>query len=359
MKLTTTILRVGAVGGLAAALCVGVSAGASAASSGTAPSNVKPKFTTHALADDSNPGGVAKGPDGDLWATELYAGVIDRVTPGGHITPFHLKGIKGFPNYITVGPDHALWFTVEPNTEDDTGQGIGRITTEGKYSFWPMHEIFGSPVSPQDIVAGAGNTLWFTFTTKSQEGGIGRIHLSDPGRVTAFKTGPSTGPLTIVAASDGTFWFTEETADKIGRITPAGKIETHHAPGGPFGLTPAPGGGFWFTEYHGNRVAKIAHDGQVTECPTLGPKDTLPTFIVHKAGYFWLFESGDPEGQPAVAARLTAVAADCHATSWPLPAGKQADPWYLGDGFGNTLAFSQFAPAALGTIALDPTGGRG
>jgi virginiamycin B lyase len=359
LKLSIITPRVGAAGALATALCVGAFAGAAAASSVHARASVKPKFTTHPLADDSNPGGVVKGPDGNLWSTELYTGVIDRVTAAGQITPFHLKGIKGFPNYITVGPDHALWFTVEPNTEDDTGQGIGRITTEGKYNFWPIHEIFGSPVSPQDIVAGPGNTLWFTFNTKSQEGGIGRIHLSDPGRVTAFRTGPKTGPLTIAPGPDETFWFTEETANKIGRITSAGKIKTYHAPGGPFGLTPAPGGGAWFTEYHGNRVAKITHDGIVSECPVLGPADTLPTFIVHKNGYFWLFESGDPEGHPPVAARLTAVDANCHATSWPLPAGRQADPWYLGDGFGDTLAFTQFSPASVGTITLEGTAGRG
>ena len=214
MRPTTTILRAGAAGVLATALCVAAFAGASAASSANARASVKPKFTTHRLPDDSNPGGVVKGPDGNLWATELYAGVIDRLTPSGAVTPFHLKGIKGFPNYITVGPDGALWFTVEPNTEDDTGQGIGRLTTGGKYNFWPLHEIFGSPVSPQDIVAGPGNTLWFTFTTKSQQGGIGRIHLGAPERVTVFPTGANTGPLTIAPGPDQTFWFTEETANK-------------------------------------------------------------------------------------------------------------------------------------------------
>lgn len=357
LKLISHMYRVGAIGVAATASCMVVSAAASSASSATVRAPVRPKITTYRLPEDSNPGGVVKGPDGNLWATEKWAGVIDRLTPSGELTPYRLDGLNGFPNYITVGADHALWFTVEPNEVDDTGQGIGRITTSGQFSFWPIPTIFGSPDSPQGIVAGPRDTLWFTFHTKKEggvgAGGIGRVTLSDPGKVTAFSLGPHSGPLTIVRGRDRTFWFTEETADRIGSITTSGTIRTYPADGHPFGLTASPAGGFWFTEYQGNRVGQITPDGHVTQCPTFGPLDTFPTFILRKNGYFWLFQSGDPESSPAVEAHLTAMDYQCRKQSWALPDGHDTSPWYLGSGAGESLAFTQGLPDAVGRITFD------
>jgi virginiamycin B lyase len=359
LKLTTTIFRVGAAVVLATVLCIGALAASSSASSTPAPVRVTPKFTAHSLPPDSNPGGVVKGPDGNLWATEEFGGVIDRVTPAGQLTVYHLPGIKGYPNYITVGADRALWFTVEPNNVDGTGQGIGRITTSGHFKFWPIPTIRGSLDIPEDIVAGPSDTLWFTFDAPKGEDGIGRVSLSDPSKVTAYSLGAKAGPLMIVPGPEQTFWFTEESANRIGRITTSGTIKTYHAAGAPFGLTASPSGGFWFTEYRGNRVGQITRDGRVTECPTFGKANTFPTFIVHKSGYFWLFRSGDSEitkqpvkARSAADAHLTAVDGQCGEKSWALP--DRGDPWFLGDGPGETLAFTQFQPAAVGKITLEP-----
>src|SRR5262249_43079039 len=63
-------------------------------------------------AADSNPFGITRGPDGNLWFTESLAGRIGRITPAGVVTEFS-AGITpgGQPAEITAGPDGNLWFT--------------------------------------------------------------------------------------------------------------------------------------------------------------------------------------------------------------------------------------------------------
>jgi virginiamycin B lyase len=347
------MFRVGSIAVVATALCMVGSAASSGASSGTAPVTGTPKFTLHSLPDDSNPGAVVKGPDGSLWATELFGRAIDRLTPTGQFRAFRL-GIAGYPNYITVGADHALWFTVEPNNlppdEGYHGQGIGRITTSGHFTFWRIPTLLGKPDSPQELVAGPGDTLWFTFITKDGGGGIGRTTLSDPGRVTAFPLGSGSTPKAIVRGPEDTFWFTDELGNRIGRITTGGEVKTYRVVGHPFGLTASPGGGFWFTEYDGNRVGQITLNGHVTECPKFGQAHTSPSFIVHKNGLFWLFRQGNSD--LGLVGHLTAVDDQCHSKSWTMPpVGRY--PWYLADGPGDSLAFTQDTPAAMGKITFE------
>src|SRR5262245_47706049 len=63
-------------------------------------------------AADSNPFGIARGPDGNLWFTESLAGRIGRITPAGVITEFFAGITPGSqPAEITAGPDGNPWFT--------------------------------------------------------------------------------------------------------------------------------------------------------------------------------------------------------------------------------------------------------
>ena len=120
------------------------------------------EFDAHSI-----PFGIAAGPDGALWFTEVSATAIGRITLAGDVTEFlvptgncasssasrpgrtarcgspkgrqqdrahHHRGehhgirrphVHSGPSGITAGPDGALWFT-EPD-----GNKIGRITTAG------------------------------------------------------------------------------------------------------------------------------------------------------------------------------------------------------------------------------------
>src|SRR5262249_57136229 len=58
--------------------------------------------------------GIAAGPDGALWFTDGFAGMIGRIpasaTPGNpQGTAFSIPTPNSQPIHITVGPDGALW----------------------------------------------------------------------------------------------------------------------------------------------------------------------------------------------------------------------------------------------------------
>src|ERR1700683_3949495 len=69
---------------------------------------------------NSVPYRIAKGPDGNMWFTEMQGHRVGRISSAGVIAEFALpKG--GDPIGIAAGPDGNMWFTETP------GDRIGRI----------------------------------------------------------------------------------------------------------------------------------------------------------------------------------------------------------------------------------------
>jgi virginiamycin B lyase len=64
---------------------------------------------------------ITAGPDGNLWFTEDAGNNIGRITTTGEITEFPIPTPQSGPHGIAVGPDGNLWFT------EQTGNKIGRI----------------------------------------------------------------------------------------------------------------------------------------------------------------------------------------------------------------------------------------
>jgi streptogramin lyase len=69
----------------------------------------------------SEPTGIAAGPDGAMWFTELRDDHIDRITLSGHVTRYKVPSGGAGPFGITAGPDGAMWFT------ERRANKIGRI----------------------------------------------------------------------------------------------------------------------------------------------------------------------------------------------------------------------------------------
>lgn len=69
----------------------------------------------------------------------------------------------------------------------------------------------------------------------------------------------------IAAGHDGNLWFTETAANKIGRITPVGVIDTFPIRFGasPQEITAGPDGSLWFTE--SDAIGRITTEGVVSE----------------------------------------------------------------------------------------------
>ena len=71
--------------------------------------------------------GVAAGPDGNIWFTQL-AGMIGRITPAGVITEFSVPpgAIISSPYAIVAGADGNIWFTEVEGNNIDRHHGDGR-----------------------------------------------------------------------------------------------------------------------------------------------------------------------------------------------------------------------------------------
>ncbi len=240
------------------------------------------------------PTGIARGPDNNIWFTELIAspsGQIGRITPAGAITEFTVPGTSAqFPDGITAGPDGALWFT------QNLGNQIGRITTAGTVT-----NEFPIPTAssfPSEITLGPDNNLWFTENLGAK---IGRI--TTQGVITEFPIPGGYSPDDIVAGPDGALWFTMPGGNRIGRITTSGVITTFPTPANsvPSGITAGPDGALWFTELGatqeigpnlgGNKIGRITTAGVITNEYTVPTVSSEPTRIVTGPdGALWFTE---------------------------------------------------------------------
>ena len=125
------------------------------------------KWSEIALPTQSEqPFGIVAGPDHNLWYTGGFTNDIGRITTGGKITEFPLNHVGmgfGSPYLIAVGNDKALWFTVQESNQ------IGRITTSGSATETPIPGCGAQcTVTPGGIAAGLGSTIWFTNVTGNQ-----------------------------------------------------------------------------------------------------------------------------------------------------------------------------------------------
>jgi streptogramin lyase len=205
---------------------------------------------------------IVSGPDGALWFTEYYGNKIGRVTTAGVFTEFPIPTVSGYPYGIAVGSDGALWFTENANK-------IGRITTAGAITEFP---IAGNMSYSSAIAAGPDGNLWFTENPGNK---IGRI--TTAGAITEFPLATTTRAFGISPGSDGNVWFTEFDGNRIGRITPAGTVTEYFIPtaaSGPYMITSGPDGNLWFAEYNASKIGRVnppapppaAHFYTITPC---------------------------------------------------------------------------------------------
>ena len=163
----------------------------------------------------------------------------------GEITEYLLPTAGVSPNWITAGPDGAVWFT------EYDGNKIGRITIGAVITEYAI-PTQGS--SPSAIAVGRDGALWFTELGASN---IGRI--TTTGVITEYAI-PSGGLADgITAGPDGALWFADGTLNTIGRVTAAGVITEYPIPtsdSGPQVVTGGPDGGLWFTEWSGNKIGR-------------------------------------------------------------------------------------------------------
>lgn len=257
----------------------------------------------------SRPTGIAAGPDGNLWFTEAAGNKIGRIATDGTITEFAVPTPNSSPNAITSGPDGGLWFT-EANYNE--GNRVGRIAPDtGVVQEFCIRQCGATPqprdagLRPAGITTGPDGRLWFALQNPDP-GATGPNPYGDAGTpiVGAIATDGTVSeyplttadarPKSIVPGPDGNLWVTEFLASKIARVTPAGDVKEFFLPSAsahPAGIASGPRGQLWFTEFDGDRIGAMTTDGAVAELDPVDVGADLNQIVVGPDGQLWATES--------------------------------------------------------------------
>ncbi len=226
-----------------------------------------PTFGNDDYVGTSRLGNVTTGPDGNLWFTVMGSPYIEigAMTRTGTLIGLWNTGDlnNGTPPDIVAGPDHNLWYTANADS------WIGQITTSGVITQFAAGDCGprGLPVQPGAIAVGPDNNLWYTVTAPANCPALGQMTTS--GSVTMY-TIPA--PATDVAAGpDGNVWFT--SASGVGEINPVtGNVSIFNTNAPGTSIAPSPcANDLWFTSGSGS-VGKITTSGteSLYSLPTAG-----------------------------------------------------------------------------------------
>ena len=242
------------------------------------------------------------------------------------------------PQYITKGPDGALWFTLVGIGTDGTSS-IGRVTTSGSFTNFPLDN---NP-APSTITSGSDGALWFTET-------VGRkiIRMDTSGSITNQYSLPDpisgSYPYGITSGSDGALWFTVPNANDIGRLTTDGVFTLYAIPtrsSTPYQITSGPDGALWFVELDGNKIGRITTSGQITEYP-LPTQNSEPISITSGPdGAIWFGELGTNQ--------IGRITTSGNITEYPIPTSGSF-PGVITTGPNNTLWFTEANTSKIGEI---------
>jgi streptogramin lyase len=223
---------------------------------------------------NSDPMGIAAGPDGNIWLTDASTNQVVKVTPSGQFTAYAIPTPNSRPRAITAGLDGNVWFIEDPGK-------VARITTSGSITEFTL---------PTDnwlvgITSGPDGNLWITEQSRTPRGSPGYVaKLTTSGTVSPRATsarmnitehrvpitaagerrfGPPV-PSAIITGSDGNLWFHNTFA--IDRLTTSGAFTEYVIPaldsehGLLRGIAAGPDGNIWFTE---NRQGQRAQVGKL------------------------------------------------------------------------------------------------
>jgi virginiamycin B lyase len=256
--------------------------------------------------DPDTPGGLTVGPDHALWFTNAD-GVIDRITTAGKIT--HFATTMEDPGGIIYAPDGDLWFT-------GTGVSIGRMNGAGVSVLFPTHNSYHDG---SGITLGPGGTIWITNPT---DNAIGRF---DPANhQLTFYCGGGPGeycanapdimqypkgvedPAGLVEGPDKAMWFTSNQLGYIGRITASGQVTVFQDQQlriqFPTSIAVGPDGALWFTNEQNPQGSQMpaSETGTIGRITTSGqisifsnPNLSTPSGLFRYHGALWFINGGD------------------------------------------------------------------
>ncbi len=197
----------------------------------------------------SGPYGMAVGPDGNIWLTDVGTDTVNSFNPSNGAGVFNLFISGSSLVDIVAGADGAMWAT------DANLEGVDRVTTTNTLTQYPLP----SGGTPHGITSDSSGQLWV-----ASAGPNSIWTLSAGGAFNPISITPSGQPSSIAVGPDGAIWFTEQTW--IGRYNPADASFTETVvpnSGGAQYITAGPDSAMWFTgsSAGGGFVARIPmHD---------------------------------------------------------------------------------------------------
>jgi virginiamycin B lyase len=293
------------------------------------------------------PNYLTSGPDGAIWFTEgspsNYA--IGRISPSGSITEFAVPGDTE-PYGIALGPDGNLWFT------EYITSGIARMTTTGSITSFPIPTDDCPPYGcfPIGITAGPDGNMWFVENVPFDGRIIGRITLD--GTITEFSDPFDGHPISIVAGPDGNLWIADTSTSDVVRITTSGAQSSFPnsdpSAGTLYNITAGPDGNLWFTQDYANRIGRVTTGGTVTNfvLPNAGSRPLGITAGSDGALWFTEFEGS----------RIGRITTDGAISEIQLPYDRQ--PAFIASGADGNIWYSDYA-GLIGRVALGPVCGDG
>jgi virginiamycin B lyase len=174
------------------------------------------------------------------------------------------------------------------------------------------------------IAPGPDGNLWFTDYSADK---IGRI--TPAGAVKEFPTlTPGGGPESVVTGPDGNLWFGETLAVRIGRMTPAGGVTEFIEPtrnAYPYGITAGPDGNIWYAT-GGGTVGRITVAGAITEFPA--PGTNIFGITVGSDKNIWLADGAGTIGRMTTAGVLTKFTVPAGRIPIAITAGPDGSLWF-------------------------------
>jgi len=163
------------------------------------PSDITEYGSAQGISPDSGPFGITSA-DNYIWVTEYDSGSIAQINPSnGHTTEVSVpSGGSSNPLGITKGPDGNIWFT------EQTGNNIGEFDPNTPSSIIEYNTNLTSNSEPYYITPGNNNDLWFT---EKESNKIAEITTS--GIITEYNLSSSASPEGITTDNTGNIWFTE------------------------------------------------------------------------------------------------------------------------------------------------------
>ena len=285
-----------------AVACTGLGLGLGAGAAQAAPVGAVTSFP--AGVEGTAMGGIAAGPDGNVWYADRDRGGLSSITPTGVVRALAPLPKRNLPAGAAPAP------------------------------------------SIETVVTGTDGNLW----TATSDGRLVRVTpagvvtaFDDPARSALDEDGaPEVRPVPwMTAGDDGSIWWTDPGGNRVGHASAAGAMAPDLPDvGAPFSLTTAPDGSIWFGQIKFNLLTfeASASFGRVAPDGTLGPLAAptleIPTGLAATAdGRIWF--SKDTEEvrsfDPAAATpTFTTVTSPGAKAVTAVAAGPDGALWYLG-----------------------------